>query len=164
MIKRFLALVLVLMTALNIHAQSLDGTWSLLLRDSQIIFIFNDGKYEMKVSVFQIAPKVAKHDFTISIPGTYAREGNAISISTNPEKAKLEVNNVVFVGDYAKKALDPQVKKQMLEELRQIHEKEKEEFLKVYTRNPQYTIISHMNSVLMLETPKGELWSFTRID
>jgi hypothetical protein len=64
----------------------------------------------------------------------------------------------------AKKALDPQVKKQMLEELRQIHEKEKEEFLKVYTRNPQYTIISHMNSVLTLETPKGELWSFTRID
>ena len=61
-------------------------------------------------------------------------------------------------------AVDPQVKKQMLEELRQIHEKEKEEFLKVYTRNPQYTIISHMNSVLTLETPKGELWSFTRID
>ena len=103
MTKRLAFFALMLMVAVGMQAQSLNGTWkTTMTEDDQkmdFYFIFTQSTLTMKGVVSQFDPEVGTITVSVQVPCTYTRRANNLTVKTNPRQAKLNIDKMNFVGE-----------------------------------------------------------------
>ena len=97
-----------LLVSMGANAQSLIGTWSTqpeVDEDGDKTswgFVFNQGnKMTLKMTMATMDDEVGSFEFVMSLPGTYKRNGNTLTITIDPSKATGKIENMVYKGEMA---------------------------------------------------------------
>lgn len=106
--KIMMTTVLLLTVVMGLQAQSLIGTWKTVSETDEDgdnytwIFTFTQSNsLDMKMSMVSSDPEVGDFEFTMAFPGTYQRNGNALSFNFDTEKATMTIDKVKFTGEIA---------------------------------------------------------------
>ena len=165
--KRMMFLALMLIAALGMQAQSLNGTWKTTLNDDEIdmdfYLTFAQKALTMKAIIREFDPEVGHITLSVEIPGTYTCTGNTLKMKTDIKQAKVKIDKLDFVAEIADVLRgSPELKKKVSDELQKEFEKSKEELVSDLPQNSELKIESQTASKLTVRDESGELMVFTK--
>lgn len=169
MTKRFVIFALLLMAAMGMQAQSLNGTWNTTVnndgQNTDMYFIFSQSSLSIKGVVTQSEPEVGTFTISILVPGTYTRSGNKLNIKLKPEQGRVNIDKMVL-NDELKKILEemPEMKKELAKGLEQVLSEGKSELVKEFSAlSGDMNIESLTATKLILVDEGGGTLTFTRV-
>lgn len=170
--KRTLTLLsLMLITAVSMMAQSLNGTWKSMQQDDegQTINLYmtfaSANSLEFKVSAVIDDPEVGSFTIVANMKGTYKRTGNRLTLNVEPKSSTVKMENVNWSPD-VKKAINtsPEVKTAFDAMLKEQLENAKGEMTKEVPFGEEMSIKSLTANKLILHSDiDDEDLVFTRI-
>lgn len=168
MTKRIAIFALMLMAAVGMQAQSLNGTWkTTMTEDGQkmdFYFIFTQTSLNMKGVVNMNDPEVGKISVSVNVPCTYTRNSSKLTVKTNPSKAKLNIDKIEFNSEIAAViSQSPEVKKLVETQMKQAMESSKSEIVAGFPQSGQLTILTLTSTKLTLRDETGETINFTKV-
>ena len=168
MTKRLAIFALMLMVAVGMQAQSLNGTWKTTMteddQEMDFYFIFTQSTLTMKGIVSQFDPEVGTITVSVQVPGTYTRRANNLTVKTNPRQAKLNIDKMDFVGEIAEAMKQsPEVKKMITDQVQKVMEESKGEIVSGFPQSGDLSIVSLTATKLTLRDDTGETMSFTKV-
>ncbi len=170
--KKILMTTLLLLTVvMGLQAQSLIGTWGTPTETSDgekstIMFVFGqNGSLSMKAQIEVNDPEVGEIAMTVTIPGTYSRKGNTLTINLESKKAdgkldklvlKKEMQDMLNANPEMKKTFDDLIKNEITKNI-------KKEFADSSPIDGETEIKELTATKLVLDDHDGEIMHFTRI-
>lgn len=170
--KKILMTTLLLLTVvMGLQAQSLIGTWKMPTETDKdgkltIMFVFGQNdKLTLKVQAEVNDPEVGEMGVTVTIPGTYSRKGNTLTLNMESNKAdgKLdkmnltkEMQDMLNANPELKKTFDDMIKKELTNNL-------KKEFADSSPIDGDTEILELTATKLVLDDGDGEKLELTRI-
>lgn len=126
--KLLLSFALLLMTALGVQAQSLEGKWVTQITDKEpkgdFYLIFNPKKLDMKI-VSKANEKEFNIKLSVNLEASYTLKDNVIDFTINPKKTKVKIEDLEMKGEMADQINgDPEMKKQVIKMLQKEFDKE----------------------------------------
>lgn len=149
---------------------SLIGTWKTVVEIDKdgykgtCFFTFKTGnKVDMKILMEAEDKKVGKMLLEYTIPGSFTRNGQKLTIHFNPKLGKAKIEKIVFTAELEKLFKDmPSMKNQMLKTLQEELDKEKKELFENGTPlEGEYTIKQLTATKLVLDDG-DDIMTFTR--
>ncbi|MCR5679753.1 MAG: lipocalin family protein [Prevotella sp.] len=168
MTKRIVIFALMLMAAVGMQAQSLNGTWkTTMTEDGQkmdFYFIFTQSTLNMKGVVSMDDPEVGKIVVSVKVPCTYTRNGNKLNVKTNPGQAKLNIDKMEFTPEIAGAiGQSPELKKMIEDQMKQAMESSKGEIVDGFPSGGELSIVTLTSTKLSLRDETGETIDFTKV-
>lgn len=153
-------MALLLTMAMGMQAQSLLGTWKSNTTTDEDgdktawTFIFGQGsKFTLKLTMETSDPEVGDLAFGLTMPGTYKKNGNTLTLTIDAKQAKGKMEKTIYKGEMADLIKDsPEMKKTIDEMLqKQIDEELKKNFKDEAPFDGDLTIKSLTSTKLVLE-------------
>lgn len=170
--KKILMTTLLLLTVvMGLQAQSLIGTWKMPTETDKdgkltIMFFFGQNdKLTLKVQAEVNDPEVGEMGITVTVPGTYSRKGNTLTLNMESNKAdgkldklvlKKEMQDMLNANPELKKTFDDMIKKELTNNL-------KKEFADSSPIDGDTEILELTATKLVLDDGDGEKLELTRI-
>lgn len=169
--KRVTLLALMLVAVMSISAQSLIGTWKTAPtkdKDGDITswcFIFGQGtQFTLKMTMETSDKEVGDIVFGLTMPGTYKKSGNSVSIKVDPNKSKGKIEKMNFTGEMATLVNEsPEMKKTVMDMLqKQVDTELTKSFADQLPFDGDLEIIKLTSTQLDLKSD-DEVMKFTRV-
>jgi len=169
MTKRFIIFAFMLLAAMGMQAQSLMGSWKTTMTDEDdakmdFYFIFTQSTLNMKGIVSQFDPEVGTVTVSVTVPCTYTRSGDKLTVKSKPNEAKINIDKMDFIGEIAEMMKkDPELKKMIEEQVKKTMEETKGEIVEEFPQGGKLTIVSLTSTKLTLRDDTDETTSFTKV-
>jgi hypothetical protein len=170
--KKLFMFSLMLFAAMSIQAQSLIGTWKTATEIDEDgdatswTFTFKKGNLmTLKMTMSSSDEEVGAFEFGLSIPGSYKRTGNSLSLSLDPSKANGKIEKMEFKGEMATLInSSAEMKKTVTDMLQtQVDQELKKNFSDELPFDGEIIIVSLTSTTLELQAD-DELLKFTRVN
>jgi len=154
---------------MGLQAQSLLGTWKSEATTDEDgdkttwAFIFGQGsKFTLKMTLEASDPEIGDLVFGLTIPGTYKKDGNTLTLTVDVKQAEGKMVKTVYKGEMADLIKDsPEMKKTIDEMLqKQVDEEMKKNFANEVPFDGDLTIKSLTPTKLVLEDGDDEMVFF----
>lgn len=162
---------LMLFAAMSIQAQSLIGTWktgTTIDDDGDAttwIFIFkSNNEFTLKMTMSTSDEEVGTIEFGLTMPGTYKRSGDVISLTVDPNKSQGKIEKMNFTGEMAALVNESaEMKKTVMDMLqKQVDTELKKNFADQLPFDGDLTITKLTSTTLELLSD-DEMLKFTRV-
>ena len=168
--KTFIILVLLISAAMGVQAQSLVGTWKGVTETDDdgdkttMFYVFKLGnKVDMKMLFETEDDEIGKMEFAYSMPGTYTRNGQEMTVHFDPKQSKAKLEKIVFTAELVEEfKTNPEMKDLVLDMLQEeINKEMKKQFENETSYDGDLTIKQLTATKLVIEDG-DETLSFTR--
>ena len=166
--KSFAIFALMLMAAVGMQAQSLIGTWKTVITEDgekmDMYFIFSQRTVTIKGVVTQADPEVGTITVSVTVPGTYTRSGNTLSIKLNGEQATINIDKMDLNEEMTKALKEmPELKKMLTEGLEKTMSDGKDELVKDLSSLAGEVEIESLTATELILVEDDEKVTFTRV-
>ena len=169
MLKRIFLFALVCTVATMAQAQCLDGKWKSEQTEKNgkinIYLIFSGSELNLKVTGTMVEPEFGSIILSVSMPSSYVREGNKLSVMPHKEEAKINLDDLEVKGELADSLeAHPEMKEFIKTILVGALDEKKDDLLKEFPLDDVgLEIVSQTESTLSIRDDKGEEMVFTRV-
>lgn len=169
--KRMLFFALLLMAAVGVQAQSLTGTWKTAPETdedgdtSTWIFAFKqNSQFTLGMTMSTSDPEVGTFEFSLTMPGTYKRDGNTLTLNVDPKKSEGKISKMEFSSEMEELFKDnPELKKTIMDMMqKQVDQELKKSFQEELPFDGDLTIQKLTSTTLEL-TDDDDVIKFTRV-
>ena len=168
--KTLIILALLISAAMGVQAQSLLGTWKGATEtDSDgdkttMFYIFKTGnKIDMKMLFETEDDEIGKMAFAYTMPGTFTRNGQLLTIHFNPKQSKAKLEKIIFTAEMEEEFKSmPAMKDMVLKMLQEQIDKEMKEQFENDTPFDGDATIKQLTATKLVLDDGDETLSFTR--
>lgn len=168
--KLLLSFVLLLMTALGVQAQGLEGKWVTQITDKEpkgdFYLIFNPKKLDMKI-VSKANEKEFNIKLSVNMEASYTLKDNVINFTLKSNKTNIKIEDLEMKGEMADEINgNPEMKKEVIKMLQKEFDKEigkNSDDLSSLTGGNSLTILSNNGKELVIKGADGTVMNFKKV-
>ena len=166
--KLLLSFALLLMTALGVQAQSLEGKWVTQIKEkgqkADFYLTFEKQEVEMKI-VLNVKQDEFKMKLSVNLEGTYTLKDNILKNKVDSKKTKIKIEELEAKGEIGDKLKEnPEMKELVVNMLQKELEKNSDELVKNIPTGGKLTILSNDGETLVIKGADDTVMTFKRVE
>lgn len=166
--KLLLSFALLLMTALDVQAQSLEGKWVTQIEEkgqkADFYLTFDKKEVEMKI-VLNAKQDEFKMRLSINMEGTYTLKDNILNNKIDSKKTKIKIEELEAKGEMGDQLKEnPEMKELIVKMLQKELEKNSDELVKNIPTGGKLTILSNDGETLVIIGSDNTVMTFKRVE